>query len=272
MRPDPGGADAAQSIRRIRLSARQSARPASRALVSRGRLPALARGHARHHAPTRSQASNSPAMSQPRALDCRGQRMTTHAAASASHGRTPLRCTRLPHGGLIDRATPLAFSFDGRALCGFAGDTLASALARQWRPRWSAARSNIIVRAAFLPPDRRSRTRWSSCATERAASRTRAPRRSNCSTASIAASQNRWPSLAFDVDGGQRLAVAVLPSRLLLQDLHVAGGLLGEGLRAVDPPRGGSRPAAAGADDPDEYEKAFAHLRRSGHRLGSDRA
>jgi len=35
---------------------------------------------------------------------------------------------RLPRGGRIDRSRPLAFSFDGKALEGFAGDTLASAL------------------------------------------------------------------------------------------------------------------------------------------------
>ena len=35
---------------------------------------------------------------------------------------------RLQHGGRIDRSRPLAFSFDGRAYEGFAGDTLASAL------------------------------------------------------------------------------------------------------------------------------------------------
>ena len=35
---------------------------------------------------------------------------------------------RLPGGGRIDRARPLRFSFDGKALQGFAGDTLASAL------------------------------------------------------------------------------------------------------------------------------------------------
>ena len=35
---------------------------------------------------------------------------------------------RLPSGGRIDRRRPLAFRFDGRALQGFAGDTLASAL------------------------------------------------------------------------------------------------------------------------------------------------
>ena len=35
---------------------------------------------------------------------------------------------RLPSGGRIDRRRPLAFRYDGRALEGFAGDTLASAL------------------------------------------------------------------------------------------------------------------------------------------------
>ncbi|MGE0847981.1 MAG: 2Fe-2S iron-sulfur cluster-binding protein, partial [Flavobacteriaceae bacterium] len=36
--------------------------------------------------------------------------------------------TRLPEGGLIDRTRPVEFSFDGRRLGGFEGDTLASAL------------------------------------------------------------------------------------------------------------------------------------------------
>lgn len=35
---------------------------------------------------------------------------------------------RLPTGGAIDRAKPLRFTFNGRALTGYAGDTLASAL------------------------------------------------------------------------------------------------------------------------------------------------
>src|ERR1700712_3673072 len=35
---------------------------------------------------------------------------------------------RLPQGGDIDRAVPLAFTFAGRAYQGFRGDTLASAL------------------------------------------------------------------------------------------------------------------------------------------------
>ena len=56
-----------------------------------------------------------------------------------------------------------------------------------------------------------------------------------------AASQNRWPSLAFDVMAINDCPVALLPGRLLLQDLHVAAELLGESLRAGDPPRRRSR-------------------------------
>ena len=35
---------------------------------------------------------------------------------------------RVAEGGRIDRAAPLAFTYDGRRLTGYAGDTLASAL------------------------------------------------------------------------------------------------------------------------------------------------
>jgi sarcosine oxidase subunit alpha len=39
-----------------------------------------------------------------------------------------MTAVRLASGGLIDRTRPISFSFDGRALSGFAGDSLASAL------------------------------------------------------------------------------------------------------------------------------------------------
>jgi sarcosine oxidase subunit alpha len=41
---------------------------------------------------------------------------------------------RLPHGGEIDRARPLTFTFDGRTVTGFHGDTLASALLAAGEP------------------------------------------------------------------------------------------------------------------------------------------
>ena len=57
-----------------------------------------------------------------------------------------------------------------------------------------------------------------------------------------AASQNRLPSLAFDVGRSTSSSAPFSRRRLLLQDLHVAGGLLGDALRAVHPPRRRPRP------------------------------
>ena len=114
--------------------------------------------------------------------------------------------------------------------------------ARQRRP---ARRPLVQVSPPARHPHgraRRSRTRWSSCAPARGASRTRARRRSSSTTGSRRASQNRWPSLALRPDGGQLAARAAPVGRLLLQDLHVAGVVLGEGLRAADPPRRRPRP------------------------------
>ena len=62
-----------------------------------------------------------------------------------------------------------------------------------------------------------------------------------------ATSQNRWPSLAFDVGAVNDIGVADVFGRLLLQDLHVAEGCLEKHLRAEHPrrrrPRRGARQA-----------------------------
>ncbi|TGU42016.1 hypothetical protein EN795_35905, partial [bacterium M00.F.Ca.ET.152.01.1.1] len=50
-----------------------------------------------------------------------GAKVPTAASGSA-------QSNRLVTGGLIDRAAPLNFAFDGKTMTGFAGDTLASAL------------------------------------------------------------------------------------------------------------------------------------------------
>ena len=52
-------------------------------------------------------------------VDAAGQTASV-GSATQSH--------RLAAGGLVDRARPLSFSFDGKTMSGFAGDTLASAL------------------------------------------------------------------------------------------------------------------------------------------------
>ena len=58
-----------------------------------------------------------------------------------------------------------------------------------------------------------------------------------------AESQNRWPSLGFDVGAAADLHVADAAGRVLLQDVPVAGRVVAVGLRAVHPAR--RRPRAA---------------------------
>ena len=136
---------------------------------------------------------------------------------------------RLASGGLIDRAQPLSFSFDGQAYSGFAGDTLASALI--------ANGVKLVGRSFKYHRPRGILTSGSEEPNALVELRTGARREPNtrATTAElydglVATSQNRWPSLAFDVGADQRRARALSSRGLLLQDLHVAGEILGGGV------------------------------------------
>jgi sarcosine oxidase subunit alpha len=106
--------------------------------------------------------------------------------------------TRLARGGLIDRAQSLSFSFDGRRYGGHPGDTLASAL---------LANGVRLVGRSFKY--HRPRGIWGLGSEEPNALvelRGGARREPNtrATTAELfegldATSQNRWPSLGFDV-------------------------------------------------------------------------
>ncbi len=101
----------------------------------------------------------------------------------------------------------------------------------------SGVHSSIIVRAASSAPAPRNRTRWWSWARREAPSPTARNRPSSFITGWRRASQNRWPSLALRCPLGQLTAEPVPSARVLLQDIHVAGGLLGGALRAADQAR-----------------------------------
>jgi len=120
--------------------------------------------------------------------------------------------TRLSAGGrLIDRGAPLRFSFDGRPMTGYAGDTLASALLangqvlvgrsfKYHRPRGIVASGpeepNALVnlgRGGRLEPNQRATTTELFDGLE-------------------AISQNRWPSLEFDLGAASGLAARILPA------------------------------------------------------------
>ena len=119
------------------------------------------------------------------------------------------------------------------------------------------ARSSITARAASSRPGRRSPTRWSSCGRARAASPIRAPPPPSFTTAWWLQPESLAVA-ALRSDGDQFAARARAVGRLLLQDLHVAGLVLGEGLRAADPSCRRARACRRRAD-PDSYEKAFLH-------------
>ena len=105
---------------------------------------------------------------------------------------------RLDRGGRIDRSRPLSFAFDGRARSGFSGDTLASALLangvhlvgrsfKYHRPRG-------IYTAGVEEPNALVSLRKGDRHEPNAAATT-----AELFDGLEAFSQNRWPSLAFDV-------------------------------------------------------------------------
>jgi sarcosine oxidase subunit alpha len=119
---------------------------------------------------------------------------------------------RLPQGGRIDRSRPLKFTFDGRTYSGFAGDTLASALIahgihlfgrsfKYHRPRGllsaGAEEPNALVgiggdEAHYTPNLRATQV--------------------ELYNGLVAESQNRYPSLQFDLGAINDLASPVLPA------------------------------------------------------------
>jgi sarcosine oxidase subunit alpha len=165
---------------------------------------------------------------------------------------------RTASGGLIDRTRPLRFRFDGRSLQGYAGDTLASALLangihlvgrsfKYHRPRGilsaGADEPNALITL------RRDRARYTP----------------NLRATQIelyegldAISQNRWPSLAFDLGAINRLISPLIPAgfyyktfmwpRRAWQKLYEPRIRAAAGLgRAPSEP------------DPDRYASRYAH-------------
>ena len=57
--------------------------------------------------------------------------------------------SRLPAGGLIDRTKPISFTFEGRALTGYAGDSVASALLAN-EPSGALLESTVLAHLSTL--------------------------------------------------------------------------------------------------------------------------
>src|SRR6202451_1944407 len=105
---------------------------------------------------------------------------------------------RLASGGLIDRSRLLPFQFDGARHAGYAGDTLASALlaagVRLVGRSFKYHRPRGILNAGSEKPN--ALVEWRGGARREANTRATV---AELFDGLEARSQNRWPSLSFDV-------------------------------------------------------------------------
>lgn len=111
---------------------------------------------------------------------------------------------RLGHGGLIDRSRPLTFRFDGTAIAGFEGDTIASALLASGRRLVARGfkyhRPRGILSAGVEEPNAILRVGEDAIAEPNVRATMVA-----LSDGMVARSQNAWPSVALDLGAGIEL-------------------------------------------------------------------
>lgn len=171
---------------------------------------------------------------------------------SKSPSQQPLRI----NGGLIDRSKPLSFQFDGKTYGGFAGDTLASALL--------ASGVKLVARSFKYHRPRGILTAGPEEPSALVELRSGARREPNtrATVAELfdgleARSQNRWPSLAFDVG-----AINSLFSPLFVAGFYYKTFMwpaaFWEKLYEPIIRRAAGLGRASMESDPDSYEKAFA--------------
>ena len=163
---------------------------------------------------------------------------------------------RLASGGRIDRSRPLQFIFDGKSYSGFHGDTLASALlangVRLVGRSFKYHRPRSILSAGSEEPNALVELRQG------------ARREPNTRATTIelydgleASSQNRWPSLGFDLLSLTR-PLAPFMGACFYYKTFMWPKRFWEKLYEPLIRRAAGLGRAAGAADPDTYEKAYA--------------
>jgi heterotetrameric sarcosine oxidase alpha subunit len=176
-------------------------------------------------------------------------------AASADTASFPQRA-RLASGGLIDRARVLSFTFDGRKLAGHPGDTLASALVangvRLVGRSFKYHRPRGILSAGPEEPNALVELRSG------------ARREPNTRATAIelfeglaAESQNRWPSLAFDLMAAGSIFSPVLAAGFYYKTFMWPASFWEKVYEPLIRRAAGLGRAPVGTD-PDPYEKAHA--------------
>ncbi|MDF1607805.1 sarcosine oxidase subunit alpha family protein [Hoeflea sp. YIM 152468] len=165
--------------------------------------------------------------------------------------------SRFENGGRIDRSRPIGFSFDGKRLEGFAGDTLASALLangislmgrsfKYHRPRGltsgGASEPNALVTLGD-GATREPNLRASMVALREGL---------------VAESQNRWPSLGFDVGAVNQMLSPFLGAGFYYKTFMWPASLW-EKLYEPLIRRAAGLGRASHATDAQAYEKRWAH-------------
>lgn len=164
---------------------------------------------------------------------------------------------RLKSGGLVDRATTLPFTFDGKAMRGLAGDTLASALLANGQQlvgrSFKYHRPRGILTAGAAEPNalmtigRDGRTEPNTRATMQ-----------ELYAGLEANSQNRWPSLEHDVGAINSLLSPFLSAGFYYKTFMWPGKFWEKLYEPVIRKAAGLGKASYEAD-PDAYEKCWAH-------------
>ncbi|AZO05827.1 MULTISPECIES: sarcosine oxidase subunit alpha [unclassified Mesorhizobium] len=167
------------------------------------------------------------------------------------------QANRLTSGGLIDRSTALSFRFDGKNFLGFKGDTLASALV--------ANGVKLVGRSFKYHRPRGILTAGSEEPNALVELRSGARREPNtkATTAELyegleAASQNRWPSLNFDVMSVNQLFAPIFVAGFYYKTFMWPAKFW-EAIYEPAIRRAAGLGRAAGVSDPDHYDKAWAH-------------
>jgi heterotetrameric sarcosine oxidase alpha subunit len=164
---------------------------------------------------------------------------------------------RLDRGGLIDRTAPLDFTFDGRAFTGFAGDTLASALIANdvhlMGRSFKYHRPRGVISAGSSEPNALVEVREG----PRKEANTRATM-IELYDGLVARSQNRWPSLEFDIGALNSLASAMFVAGFYYKTFMWPKRFWEKIYEPIIRRAAGLGHASKEAD-PDKYEKAYAH-------------
>lgn len=164
---------------------------------------------------------------------------------------------RLASGGLIDRSKPQLFRFDGQPYQGFAGDTLASALLANGVSLFARSfkyhRPRGVLSAGPEEPNALVELR----------SGARREPNTRATVAELydgleATSQNRWPSLRFDAMAVNQLFAPIFAAGFYYKTFMWPAAFW-EKLYEPIIRRAAGLGRAAGIEDPDHYEKAFAH-------------